>query len=672
MLAKEREKRYAKASELVTDLKNLLKDLGIGGIPWRKGWFPYAAAVLVAVVGLGVLWLKGVGKGIKTIPTPEPVSVLVADFENRTGDPVFDGALEDSLSLGLEGAAFVSSFKRKDAHALAKTLNPSTQGRLDEEMALLICTREGIDLFLLGAIELDREGYIVKVFTTDTAEPGHKKQFERRADNKGAVLNAAAWLAHRIREDLGDRAADASNALAAETFTTDSLEAMQAYSRAQEFLKNGDQNGALEEYRNAIDADPEMGRAYSGMGLIYFNRGRFEEGEKYFNEAWSSLDRMTEREKLRTRGIYYLMKRDYQNAIQDNKALAEKYPADSAGHINLALSYFFARDYNKAKEAAVISVEIYPEDPMPHYNLSWYALADGDQDLAEKEASAAIDSNPDYYEAYTVLALSYLMSGNTQKAREACLQQKTLGKEGESLGSVGLADISCFEGDPDSAVTILEEQINQDLEDEDKILLAGKYAFLSKLYLELGENAKSLDRANKAVEAGSDMGTLFTTALVYIDVGISKKAQSNAELLRSKMTDEPMAYAKIIEGEIMRQSKDGQGAVNAFRESLSLLDTWYGHFILGRAYLDLEKYPEAHAELEICLKRRGEATALFFDDMPSYHIFPRVYYYYGRSQEGMNSPAAAESYESFIQIKSKSVGFPLVEDARRRLEALKR
>jgi hypothetical protein len=92
---------------------------------------------------------------------------------------------------------------------------------------------------------------------------------------------------------------------------------------------------------------------------------------------------------------------------------------------------------------------------------------------------------------------------------------------------------------------------------------------------------------------------------------------------------------------------------------------------LGRAYLEASQFTEAHSEFEMCLRRKGEATAIFLDDFPSYRLFAPVYYYLGRSQEGLKSPAAKESYERFLKIKERADrGDSLIEDARHRLANL--
>jgi hypothetical protein len=95
-----------------------------------------------------------------------------------------------------------------------------------------------------------------------------------------------------------------------------------------------------------------------------------------------------------------------------------------------------------------------------------------------------------------------------------------------------------------------------------------------------------------------------------------------------------------------------------------------GRLLLGRAYLEVEAYLEADAGFEAALKRRGEATALFLDEVPSYRLFPPVYYYLGRVLEGLGSPAAAEHYAEFLALKQADESDPLVADARARLSTL--
>jgi hypothetical protein len=116
--------------------------------------------------------------------------------------------------------------------------------------------------------------------------------------------------------------------------------------------------------------------------------------------------------------------------------------------------------------------------------------------------------------------------------------------------------------------------------------------------------------------------------------------------------------------------KDFARAIGRFHEAQASLDTWIGHVLLGRAYLEASQFTEAHSEFDLCLRRRGEAFSVFLDDLPTLRYLPQVYYYLGRAQEGLKIPAAKESFRRFLEIKIQAAGDPMVEDAKRRLNGL--
>ncbi len=97
-------------------------------------------------------------------------------------------------------------------------------------------------------------------------------------------------------------------------------------------------------------------------------------------------------------------------------------------------------------------------------------------------------------------------------------------------------------------------------------------------------------------------------------------------------------------------------AVTFLTEANGLLDTWMGHFDLGRAYLEAGRFLQADSEFDRCLTRRGEAVSLFLDEEPTYGLFPPVYYYQGRVREGLNSASFAESYRTYLNIRANAGG----------------
>src|SRR5262249_4769112 len=137
-----------------------------------------------------------------------------------------------------------------------------------------------------------------------------------------------------------------------------------------------------------------------------------------------------------------------------------------------------------------------------------------------------------------------------------------------------------------------------------------------------------------------------------------------ATALSSEPVAERQAYGKILEGNIALKTGDARLAVKALTDANTLLDTWLGHFDLGRAYLALGSLLEADSEFDRCIKRRGEALALIDED-PTYGYFPLVYYYQGRARQGMRTAGFADSYRKYLEIRGKSTEDPLLPEVRR-------
>ena len=142
--------------------------------------------------------------------------------------------------------------------------------------------------------------------------------------------------------------------------------------------------------------DPNLGRAYAGMAVMYSNLGKSEDAAKYYRLALARIDRMTDREKYRTRSGYYLVTRNQAKAIEELSSLVSQYPADTAGHANLALAYFYSRDMNKALEEQKRALAITPHSILQRSNFSMYALYAGDFETAAKEAKAVLEEKPEF------------------------------------------------------------------------------------------------------------------------------------------------------------------------------------------------------------------------------------------------------------------------------------
>jgi len=292
-------------------------------------------------------WLYMRKGGTTGAPVPaKTVTVLVSDFRNVTSESVFDGTLEPTFSLALEGASFISTYSRGDARKAVGRLQPGATA-LDEKMAQLVATSEGINYVITGAIEGGGGSYTIRARVLDPASGKDLLQNSERARGKQDVLNAASKLAGPIRKALGDTNPER----ATETFSSSSLEAAQAYAKGQDFQWAQKYDDAIKSYQLAIQFDPGMGRAYAGLAASHANSMHLDEASNNYKLALSMTARMTEREQYRTRGAYYLFTRNDQKAIDELTALIKQYPADDAGRINLATAYFFNRNFEAARAA---------------------------------------------------------------------------------------------------------------------------------------------------------------------------------------------------------------------------------------------------------------------------------------------------------------------------------
>ena len=158
-------------------------------------------------------------------------------------------------------------------------------------------------------------------------------------------------------------------------------------------------------------------------------------------------------------------------------------------------------------------------------------------------------------------------------------------------------------------------------------------------------------------------------ARVYVAAGETSEARKLAVGLASESQLDPQVYAKLIEGEALLQEGAARQAIQLFTQANNQLDTWIGHFDLGRAYLKVDSFVEGDSEFDRCITRGGETLDLF-DYVPTYGYLPEVYYYQGRVREGLNSLGAANSYWKFVSIQDKGDGGALFEDAKKRLDEL--
>jgi tetratricopeptide (TPR) repeat protein len=452
------------------------------------------------------------------------------------------------------------------------------------------------------------------------------------------------------------------------TFSSGSLEAAHQYALGRDLSDMGKYEEAAKYYQRAIELDPNMGRAYAAIANLENNTGKTADAAKYYDMAMARIDRMSDREKYRTRAEYFLFKREPREAVQQYGALVKQFPSDTSAHSNMALAYFELRDFPMAQQEGLVAVQYAGKSVLERNNLALYAVYAGDFATGEKYAREVIQQEPSYLggAAFGALAMAQMGQGHVEDARQTYQKLGALGSRGSSLSKLGLADIASYEANANQAISILESGIKEDLENKDTAAAAVKLIALAQAHLLAGRNAQAVAAAEKAVALDKQPSTLHAAGAVLSEAGQEAKAQSLASQLESSLDSEPQLYGKLLEGKIALDRANAKKAVLTLKDAGQKADTWIGHLLLGRSFLEAGMYPEASSEIETCLKRRGEASALYLDDLPTFRLLPPIYYYMGRAQEALKSPAASETYRSFLAIQGKGTS-QLVADAQKRV-----
>jgi eukaryotic-like serine/threonine-protein kinase len=651
-------KRYQTTAELVGAL-DLLDDSGKLKPKKRVVRMPVAVAVATLLLGTsaGVWWYQR-----QFIPPPvhDPVSVVIADLQNTTGDTAFNGTLESTLQLALEGASFISAYDR----TVIARIGVAPPASLTEVAARELAVKQGLGVVVSGTLQPAGSGYELTLKAIEAVSGNVITTASETVTGKDGVVPAVTKMAASIRTDLGDETSESAQMFAMETLNARSLDVIQHYARAMDALNKGRYEEAREQAQLAAKLDPDFGSAYGIMAAASGNLRQTQEAEKYMKEAIGHLGSVTERERYRLRGLSFGMTGDRQKCVDEYNELIARYPADATAHNNLALCATLLRQIPKGIEEMRRALAVLPKSIRQRSNLAAYLAYNSEFQAAEREAHEVQKLDPAFPKGFITLAFAQLGQG---PVAEAIQTYESLRAVRPSDAILGLADVALYEGRLGDVARILQKGVDDDVAAKSPDRAADKLVALSYALWTRGQKGPATRAAEDALAQSTSVRTRFLAGRIFALTGNAKRAGEQASALSSELYSEPQAYAKIIEANVSMASGQARPAIQTLTEANKLLDTWIGRFDLGRAYLEAKLPLEADAEFDRCFKRRGEAMALLLDEVPTYGYFPHVHYYQGVVRQELGIPTAAESLKTFVAIRGQAAEDPLVDDARRRI-----
>src|ERR1019366_9242696 len=379
-LEKDRNLRYQHAADMRTDLQRLKRDSESARVPaatsaaakshlgiWK---LIIPVAIVVLAVG-GYLYLH------RTPKLSDKDTVVLTDFANSTGDPVFDDTLKTALNVSLRQSPFLNVLSDSE---VAKTLQLMTRPvgtKLTPELTRELCLRAGSKAYIAGAIGSLGSEYVLALKGVNCQSGDTLAQEQVTAASKEKVLGMLGAAVSKLRGELGESLATVQKFnVPLVQATTSSLEALKAYSLSRKAFNEKGPSAALPYRQRAIELDPNFATAYSAVGDDYFDLGEEGRASEYYTKAFQLREHASEREKLAITDAYYsTVTGELDKAAQTLQEEIESYPREFGGYHRLGEIYAFQGQYEKAAEVARQAVRLAPDQSPPYANLANWTLA---------------------------------------------------------------------------------------------------------------------------------------------------------------------------------------------------------------------------------------------------------------------------------------------------------
>ena len=387
LLAKDRDQRYHSAEELLADLEALSASLtpaGTGQVavyapppapapppvppagrsPLRTGMMVIGALLLAGFAAAFFLFRNH--SSVKPSPVGSKNSIIVADFINKTGDPVFDSTLNQALRVQLGQSPVLDIIGQQHLRQNLQFLGRKQDEPITPQIAREIGEREGaVKAILIGTIAPLGKAYVISLDAQNSANGDDIATEEATAPDKEHVLDALNQVATGMRAKLGESLSSIQrlNAPFGQA-TTPSLEAFRAYALGDEAHQKGnDIPEAEDHYKRALELDPKLAMAWARLGVIRLNTGALSEATEDFTKAYQLSDNVSEREKLYITAHYYsTVVGDLNKSIETLQVATQEYPLQVDTFVNLGVWYLDNGELEKSAAANRKALALQPDN----------------------------------------------------------------------------------------------------------------------------------------------------------------------------------------------------------------------------------------------------------------------------------------------------------------------
>ena len=402
---------------------------------------PIAAGVLVILVGLG-MYLRS----SRSSKLTEKDSVLLADFVNTTGDPVFDGTLKQALAVQLSQSPYLNILPDSRVQRALRFMGRSPDERITKDVAREICLREGIKAMLTGSISSLGSHYVITLEAVNAQSGDSLDREQVESESKEQILKSLDRAASNLREKLGESIGSVQKfATPLEAATTSSLEALKEFSLGEAAHSRFDEDAALPHLKRAVELDPNFAMALATLGVAYGNSGDPELRSEYLQKAFDMKDRASERERFYISSHYYgTLLGEKDKDIETLEQWKQAYPRDTVPLNNLSLTFQDIGQHEKGLANASEALRLDAKDPYAYQNVAAAYVYLNRFDEAQAVAEQAIAQKAEPWSIHMTLYWTAYIRGD-----EAAVQREVAqatGKVEEPIILFMHAEGQCAQG----------------------------------------------------------------------------------------------------------------------------------------------------------------------------------------------------------------------------------
>jgi eukaryotic-like serine/threonine-protein kinase len=627
-----------------------------------------AAVVVVALIAAGLYWRSRSAAPAATPATlSEKDTVVLADFDNKTGDPVFDDALKQALAVQLGQSPFINILSDRKVGETLRLMGSQPSSRITPDVARELCVRTGSKAIVLGSISNLGSQYVIGVDAVGCSSGDTLAKEQEEASGKPDVLKALSRAAASLRTKLGESLASVQKFDVPVEATTPSLEALKAYSMGITTGRTKGDAEAIPFMKRAIELDSNFAMAYVGLAVEYANLGRASLAAENAKKAYDLRDRVSERERYRISAFYFqYVTGEVEKATEAYELWAKSYPRDPVPHGNLGYIYSALGQYDKsiveteAHQHLEPSIVGYGNLAGTYINVN--RLKEARQTIAEAQQKNfdGLTIRGDLY------ALAFLSGDAADMDRQVAWGAGRPGEEDQMLN--GHADTQAYYGRLEKARDLARRAADSAVRSDAKETGAQWIAFQAVREAEIGNPTAARQAVARALALAPGRDVKVIAAVALARTGETSQSKTILEALQK--SEPSNTYLKVywfpvIEASLALAQQAPDRAIIALEPSLPYElgapppgISMYPPYLRGLAYLAQKNGPAAAAEFLKFADHPGVIQNFLLGSLARLQL--------GRAYAISGDTAKAKAaYQDFLTLwKDADPGIPILTEAK--------